>query len=253
MAAAGMRSVRLSDIQSRAVAKIQEKRSAGEIGDCYKIESNEEPILQMARWICLSDRIQAEIDLQFKIRIDEMNLSESERDSLKSGRLSLSEVSELRALRMASQIFEQNTYLKDDAEGSNWTNIKGELFGGFQFNCWNRTITYNSFIEVLSQRGLLQHFFLARMVTKRPPIHKDWLNGGHVASRIVNLRTKEDFVVDSWYEPGRSATHILGFDDWLELPVSYLRKPLFKDVAEIGFVQTEAASTAGCRQHGLSF
>jgi hypothetical protein len=74
-----------------------------------------------------------------------------------------------------------------------------------------------------------------------------------VASRIVNLRTKEEFVVDSWYEPGGSATHILGFDDWLELPVSYLRKPLFKDVAEIGFVQTEAANAAGCREHGLSF
>ncbi len=61
----------------------------------------------MARWICLSDRIQAEIDLQFKFRLDEMNLSERERDSVKSGRLSLSEVSELRALRMASQIFEK--------------------------------------------------------------------------------------------------------------------------------------------------
>ncbi len=34
MATTGMRSVRLSDIQSRAVAKIQEMRSTGEIGDC---------------------------------------------------------------------------------------------------------------------------------------------------------------------------------------------------------------------------
>lgn len=252
MAVAGMHSVRLSDIQSLAIARIQEKRSTGEIGECYKIESNEEPFLQMALWICLSDRIQAEIDVQFKIQIDEMNLSERERESLNFGRFTLSEISELRALRAASQIFEQNTYLKDDAEGSNWTNIKGELFGGFQFNCWNRTITYNSFIEVLSQRGLLQHFFLDRMVTKRPPIHKDWLNGGHVASRIVSLRTREEFVVDSWYESGGSATHILGFDDWLELPVSYLRKPLFKDVAEIGFVQSKAARDSGCRVLSIS-
>ena len=56
---------------------------------------------------------------------------------------------------------------------------------------------------------------------------------GHIAVRLINVRTAEFYIVDGWYEKGGTAAHVLRESDWLALPVSGPSKPEFKDAVRL--------------------
>lgn len=225
--------ISLVELAELAAKWISEQQANRMIGDCYLIESQEEAMLPMARWVCLSWRAQVAIDSLFARSIRSDDLSLAEEGSIRTGKMQLNELAELRALRAATEIFENETYLKSDRAGGFINNFRGELLGGFQLNCWNRAVTYNSFIEKLSARKLIRFHRLTEMATKRPSIADDWSQGGHVASGIRNVRTGEQYVVETWYEKGGSPAHVLTYDDWFALPVTYWRSLNFNDVVEL--------------------
>lgn len=224
----------LSEIRPFALAKLDEIKSQGTIGECYPIQTKETPLIAAARTVAISSTVQNQMDALFRSQssVKAVALSDNERSLMDNRILNNEEIMELRAIRTATKIFESHTILRLDLAGGIWTNLKGELLGQNQLACTEEAETYELFLKVLNARGLLRYFKGDGQISMRPGFLKDWSQGGHVATRLVNLRSRQIFVLDSWYEKGGEAAHILLEDDWRQLPVSSISKINFKDVVE---------------------
>lgn len=125
-------------------------------------------------------------------------------------RLTDDEALELWAIRAASALFEQYTPLCQDLAKGFDSNITGTALDSVQLNCANETETMRQFVVTLARRGLLKHFEI-HGETERAYL----VFGEHSALVLVNRRTAEEFVVDSWFEAGGQPAHILTKADWL--------------------------------------
>lgn len=227
----------LTDLRPFAIQKLEQLKLNRTIGECYTINTMEGPLVPSWRTVNLSADVQTRIDRLFKdsqsVLTTQNKLSDRETKLIAMNILSLEEIIELRALRKATEIFEQNTILSNDMAGGFLNNLWSEAFGGFQQLCTNEALTYQAFVEVLKSRGLLKHFYTGDWVSKRPSIIKDWSKGGHVATRLISERTGKIFVLDSWYEMGGKAAHIMTYEDWYALPITHFGNLNFNDVVEL--------------------
>ena len=162
-----------------------------------------------------------------------INLSENEKKLISSKVLTLEEVVELRALKKATEYFESNTILKEDKAGGFFSNLWGQLTGSHQQSCVEEANTLMYFTKVMTWRKNLKYFLTSGLISMRPKIKNDWSQGGHVAVRLANLRTKEIFVLDGWFEKGGASAHILLEQDWRNTPITRFKKYDFKDVVEL--------------------
>lgn len=203
-------------LMSIAESYLREQKKMGTVGECYEIQSIHGPRL-LSTWketVALTVIDQALIDELFlnSTAVDEqkITLSSNEKKHLESKSLNIEELLELRSIRKATSIFENSTYLKNDLAGSLWNNVKSELLGGKQQVCVDEAETFMLFIRTLKRRGLIKHFFSTGLIYR-----ENRLLGGHVATVLMNLRTEEYFVLDSWHEAGGKPAHITTYMDWL--------------------------------------
>lgn len=203
--------IKLGDVLAEADRRIETAKANGEIGECYKISQvtgtfNSEWIQTVA----LSAKAQEAIDQLFSQTLSERDLSPRELEILRSGALTLAEMAELRAVRAATRIFEQNTVLAHD---------QGGFGGNMDFNgrvrsvCRTEAQTYYFFLKRLQDRGLLTHFRPSETWAYRK---RRFALDGHAASLLESQRTQDLFVVDSWHEQGGTAAHITFFTDWIK-------------------------------------
>lgn len=217
-----------------ATKRYENAKKNGEIGECFSIETlggYKYLFSEKKDSISVSAKVMNEIDSLFNNkRNSALPLSQEEKNLLLNKTLTLEEIYELRSIRKATEIFEKNTVLKYDKAGGFFSNISGEVRGDFQQNCSTEASTYIRFLEVLRNRGLLKHFKVFSRITIHPEFKKDPSRGGHVAVRM-NTRKGKAFILDSWFEPGGSAAHILSLEEWKKL--SLAKKNDFKDVVKI--------------------
>lgn len=194
--------------------RLEELKGNGTVGECYEIQSIHRVRL-LSTWkemVPVSAESQAKIDRLFRLSLENQRPPPNPRETeiLQAGFLTREEMAELRAIRKATELFENATFLKNDYAGGLINNIRSELLGGRQLVCSDETGTYTNFLMVLARRGLLRHF-----IPGKPIDRPNRLLGGHQAASIYNRRTGETYVLDSWHEPGGTAAHITTRKNWL--------------------------------------
>lgn len=144
------------------------------------------------------------------------------------GELDKEAIYELRALRLATALFErQSLQLMNDIGG--WDGNKAEE--GKKFVCTDEATTHYALIRFFIQEvGLLNHFVLdadTRFAFRRPPLDisfLDWVDQkanelfgitDHFGVILVHKKTGHRFVIDSWVEDGGVPAHVSRLEDWL--------------------------------------
>ena len=201
--------IKINDVTSEADRRIREARAKGQIGECYKISQVTGTFnTEWIQMVALPAKAQAQIDELFNPDGHSVQFTEKEIQLIQSGTVTLNEMIELRAIRMATRIFEQNTVLIYDKAG-----FQGNMdFGGkVRSVCRTEAQTYYFFLRRLQARGLLKHFRPSETWAYRK--RKVALDG-HGASLLESRRTGDLIVVDSWHEHGGIAAHLTFFSDW---------------------------------------
>lgn len=208
MRATGIVTVPTQDVVDAAQARLDAATGPGGV-ECYKISrmtgtSDNE-------WVSIVELphgAQAEIDALFA-RSDDDGFTARERRFLRSGIIDLGEAREMRALRLASVVFEQNTVLRTDL-GSYGGNA--DFLSAIRTTCRNEMQTYYFFLRRLQERGLLRHFaFEETWSHRRNAIPID----GHDGTIFRSLRSGQLFVMDSWIYDGGEPANIVLLSDWL--------------------------------------
>lgn len=214
MRSSGINSLNVEQLSYLAELRLEELKRNGTVGECYEIQSIHRPrmITTWKEMVAVSAKNQAKIDRLFQLPLkgQRPSLTQREMELLQGGSLTREEIGELRAIRKATEVFENATYLKNDYAGGLVNNARSELFGGKQLVCTDEAETYFNFLKVLLRRGLLRHFAPDGKID-RP----DRLLGGHQATSLYHKRTGQIYVLDSWHEPGGTAAHITRREDWL--------------------------------------
>jgi len=216
-------SIEAANIKRWARARYIGAKSSGEIGECF-------PIFTMGGikyafgtrvdWVSIDSQTMSEIALYFE-NISEseliLSLSINELIALEAGLIELDAISTLRGIRKATEIFEQNTFLINDKAGGFWSNLSGEFSGNQQQNCTTETYTLLAFLDVLKLNNLIDQEYSYSMITQRPDFFRDPSQSGHVAVELNHPDLSATLVLDSWFEKGGSAAHIITKEDWLSL------------------------------------
>jgi hypothetical protein len=137
-------------------------------------------------------------------------LSATELLLYKGNRLNLNEINELRAIRSASQYYEQLTALRNDWGG--WT---GNVVGSFcrnNSNCGEEASTVEYFFQFLREEKVLRNFIALTSIVEKSTLK---LFNKHVSNLLVSKRTGEFFVLDSWVVDGGQPASILTLPLWL--------------------------------------
>lgn len=229
----GMSSVDLSTLLTTAYRRYESAKDKLEIGECFPVDT-----LGGYKYffgirtdnVALSAEVFKEIESLFRRDEKSVILSDQEERLVKTGEFTRPEIIELKAIRKATEIFEKNTILKNDKGGGFFSNLKGEFTGNFQQNCTAESDTYLNFLYILNSRGLLKHFVKFEQITNHPDFNKDPMGADHVAVRM-RAQSNKEVVLDSWFEPGGNASHILSMSDWKGL--SLIKPNEFNDLVSI--------------------
>lgn len=232
----GLKRFTYEDLRAAGILRVNEAKKKGEVGECYALQSFGGPRYifgNISRPQNVSPENQEKIESLMKNGQNrEYHFGDVDTKLYKNNRLTIEELKELKALRNASAVFEQSTFLKNDDAGGFISNLKGELLGGDQLNCALEAHNHTVFIQKLKINGLLKYFSVDETVTRpMKPSKKDLTGGGHVAVVLKNNRTGESFVYDSWFEKGGDHAHILTMEDWKNLSLDF--KNDFKDVVPL--------------------
>jgi hypothetical protein len=121
------------------------------------------------------------------------------------------ELHELNAIRIASKIIEDNSFLKDDKGG--WSgNAKKSMKGKTALTrCGNETFTYLYFLSDLYDQGVIKHL---NVYKSGYVLRSAWFRAEHQAVRIDGLYSKNSYVIDSWLDHGGEMARILKLEDW---------------------------------------
>jgi hypothetical protein len=228
MARAGVDALPVAQIVALADARFRELQRRGQVGAVYDAHSMFGSVApEGIRPLAVDPDHQRAIDAAFKRPTPTTaSLSPVEREAVATGRLTLPEVGELRAIRVATQIFEQATPYGDDYGG--WSgNVLSENFNELgQTNCVEEANTYAMFLQQLEDRGLLHHFSPSGRVRKAtthidikgayvPKFAEMNWSTFHTGALLVRRAGGEYYVVDSWVENGGQPAHIVRLHDWL--------------------------------------
>lgn len=162
--------------------------------------------------------------------------SAAEQALMAEGRLTKDEIRELRAIRIAAYLFEN--------EFATLRNDRGGFSGNMDdtpFVCTDEATTHWFLLERLQRQGLLTHFSTQdqRFVHRSPNLI---LPSDHFGVLLRNLRTGAYFVLDSWVEDGGLPPHISTIDDWFN-------KHERRSVASIGDATLDKALEDGRVTH----
>lgn len=228
-------SINLRDLREIAIQEIERLKKEGLVGEFYIIRTIEKPLAPANRTITLSLEVQHSIDKLFSegSLVRTLPLSDLEKAFEYESRLTVEEIHELRAIRLASEVFEKNTVLKNDSAGGLISNFRAELFGKFQQICCEEAATYEYFLQTLFRRGLQKHFAPSGQISMRPRLFQDPAQVGHVAAKLISRKSSEVLVVDGWYEKGGEAAHVLFESDWRKLPIRSLRADKIRDAVQL--------------------
>ena len=207
MSKKGINKISQADIVSHAFASYQAQQNNGEIGECYYAFEKIKKKRDVLRFVELDLEVQAEMESYFMRKGQHYSHEDSLRINDKT--FSFEEIRELRAIRAATRLFEQSSFLKNDKGG--WTGNHLSLANTTLW-CGEEARTMSSFLLQLEEKGLLKEF------TALPLILLRWVALGlnnHAASPIMNKRTGDIFIVDSWQDNGGSSARILTLQDWL--------------------------------------
>jgi hypothetical protein len=192
---------------------IRERQESGLMGECFKTYHKEGFIRNYPVWEELSFEALEKIRALFKFRpLTLEELGPREQELLLLDRLSFSEISELRALRTATGMFERATNLRYD---------KGNWEGNTHFSnaevvawCGEEARTYMYFVNRLTELGVMKHFEAPDPFVVVKSVRYGTNN--HAATPLVNRRTKEVFILDSWVLDGGMPSLIMTMKEWLE-------------------------------------
>ncbi|OIQ15516.1 MAG: hypothetical protein BM556_17920 [Bacteriovorax sp. MedPE-SWde] len=121
------------------------------------------------------------------------------------------ELSELNALKVATGILEENTFYKNDKAGWFGNLRKSMKDGKVLTRCGNETFTYNYFVNDLADSGLLKSVMLSRGYAA---LRAESFGREHQASIIIGIKSRQEYILDSWLEKGGEMAHILKIQDW---------------------------------------
>lgn len=230
-----VRQIDLLQFRSLAEQEILKAKEDNKIGECYTIQIRDLPLRASIRHIALDVETQRQIDRLFILPlIRQSRLSARENNAYRTGTLNKREIRELRAIRKATELFEQNTELRHDNAGGYISNLHAHLFGDFQLTSEDEAVTFRNFLKTLQARGIMKYFNVEnQLVEMQPPFERNWLKLKHKAVALRNKRTGMVYVLDSWYESGGQAAHILTYDDWLQQPIMWLGAHDFPDVVRL--------------------
>lgn len=192
-------------IASEAKALLAVLKKQGSIGEIYDIAFNRYGVFLRLEAVEIPKEAQDRIDALFQ---NSTGLSTSQvlpagKELMEQGKLTFEEMQELRDLRRSTSIFEKESFLAEDWGGWNG-NFIGPFTGKRQTVCHEEAVTYRLFMEKLNERGLLRHFEAVGTASRT----------AHEATLLVNQRTKEQFVLDSWSTEGGDPAQIFTFEDW---------------------------------------
>ncbi len=182
---------------------LEENNTGGIYTMCYQEGIGSGPVIQCAA---------VQIPIEAQVQINNFFLSAAEDNKMESSPQNR-ELRELNALRMASKVLEDNSFLKDDKGGWYGNARKTMRNGSALTRCGSETNTYISFIWELIDTGLIKSLYF-RFRSKKMIERDTWL-GTHQAVLITGIHTKKRYVIDSWYENGGEMAHISKESDWL--------------------------------------
>ena len=210
----------------------QKKLQAAEVGQPYMIHNGCSPQVDLGIPLTchvLTMEQQKTIDQIFRMPAE---IAESESKLLQEGsvhgvkRFTLDELRELKRLSRAQGQFEIFMGLSADLGGwkgnadlgqrqQNGEGIKGESFHTVcgHIACIEEATNTHEFIRINYERGNLKYFEPGASFVHRDRVD-DPLFPSHYATEVINTRTGERFVVDSWLENGGVPARIISYDQW---------------------------------------
>ncbi len=214
-----MKTKRVNEINLLLLAEIAETliddlKKAEIIGEIYEIAYNTAIIkFYQVIAVAITPAAQAEIDRLFLESSLSLNdLTDTEEESMEEHGLLLDEIREMRAIRIASGLFEEATFLKDDTGGWLGNTLRYVQPSKKHTVCTEEAITFNLFMKTLNRRGLLKHFSPYGVTTKARE---------HDATVIMSKRQvnkhgiNEKYILDSWHHDGGYSAHLTTFNDWI--------------------------------------
>lgn len=222
----GMKYIGCDDLRSAVNDAYTEAKKENRIGECYQIETlggAKYLFGPVARAVSVSPAQQKSIEDLFSTQIPS-HLDRFDTDLILDERFTIEDLKELRALRKASEMFEQATPLRNDAAGGFFSNLMGELTGGDQLNCNVEASTHIVFLKTLVRKGVLKKFHVVGTIERqaeKSDFRKDIGQTGHVAVLLRSRETGHEVVYDSWFGKGGEAAHILLPDDWRNLNLNF--------------------------------
>lgn len=232
----GLRTISRSELLAAAAAAYRDRLVAGGYEACFAVKwGNRYPDvfgqpMRKTTWAAIRA-------LFVDRRPDNYPHKASEAAAVASGELTDAEILELRAIRIAAYLFENEfAVLKQDKGG----------FGGNLADqplvCTDEATTLWFLVQRLERRGLLTRFATqdGRFVHRHPNLV---LPTDHFGLLLRNLRTGAYFVVDSWVEDGGLPPHISRIEDWFDRnerrSIASIGDPVLDDALENGRITHE--------------
>ena len=211
MRANGVAETSRSGLVAAASAAYQERLAQEGLAGCFVIKwGNRYPDfvaqpMRQATWEAISALFQP------GSAVAAFPLSDREQAAIDADGLSREEIYELRAIRIAAYLFENEfALLRDDTGG-----FSGNLEDA-PLVCTDEATTLWFFLDRLERAGLIKHFQTqdGRFVHRRPTLV---LPSDHFGVLIGSRRSGEFYAIDSWVEDGGLPPHIASVEDWFDL------------------------------------
>jgi hypothetical protein len=238
MRAEGVASVERTALERAAAALYEVRREAAGVGDCAPLKwGNFWPDIVLQP---LPRSTDAAIAALFAPGGTGWPPTPREAGLLETGALTREELSELRALRLAVAIFEnQFGMLRTDLGG--WL---GNLDDG-RIVCTDEATTLSFLFDRLQEQGLLTRFAQhAGRFAYRDPVPP--LPTDHFAVMLRNLRTGDWWVLDSWVEDGGVPPRIGRLEEWFAPGLDPRMDP---GLISVGDAALDAALAEGLVSH----
>lgn len=151
--------------------------------------------------------------MEGKTKFNLNELSAKEKEMIVKGKLSSEEMTELKKLKLVSQIFSSNSPYKETPGG--WKNNKinplthpKNASCPFTAYCGEHARTTLEFTRQMEDREYLKHFSVQNILIR------NHLLNNHAGVAIKNKRTGEIFILDSWSTKGGTPLKILPLSSW---------------------------------------
>ncbi|MBX2855779.1 MAG: hypothetical protein KTR21_12390 [Rhodobacteraceae bacterium] len=199
-----------SALAADASAAYRERLSREDLAGCFVIKwGNRYPDfvaqpMRQATWEAVTALFQPES------AVAAFPVTSREQAEIDAGRLIREEIVELRAIRVAAYLFENEFALLRDDKGGFSGNLEDA-----PVVCTDEATTLWFFLDRLERAGLIKHFETqdGRFVHRRPTLV---LPSDHFGVLIGSRRSGEFYAIDSWVEDGGLPPHIASIEDWFD-------------------------------------